>query len=73
MEHFAELVMRPCYHWNRAVLVRPDHPLAGKKGKLTLKDVAAHPIVTYTFGFTGRSKLDRDAGRDRRRQGRGPG
>jgi LysR family cys regulon transcriptional activator len=58
MEHFDELVMLPCYHWNRAVLVRPDHPLAQKKGKLSLKDVAAHPIVTYTFGFTGRSKLD---------------
>jgi len=58
MEHFDELVMLPCYHWNRAVLVRPDHPLAHKKGKLTLKDVSEHPIVTYTFGFTGRSKLD---------------
>jgi LysR family cys regulon transcriptional activator len=58
MEHFEELVMLPCYHWNRAVLVRPDHPLAQKKGKLALKDVAAHPLVTYTFGFTGRSKLD---------------
>lgn len=58
MEHFDELVMLPCYHWNRAVLVRPDHPLAQKKGKLSLKDVAAHPVVTYTFGFTGRSKLD---------------
>jgi LysR family transcriptional regulator, cys regulon transcriptional activator len=58
MEHFQELVMLPCYHWNRAVLVKPDHPLAHKKGRLTLKDVAEHPIVTYTFGFTGRSKLD---------------
>ena len=25
---------------------------------LTLDDVAEHPIVTYVFGFTGRSKLD---------------
>lgn len=57
MEHFEQLVMLPCYHWNRCVLVKPGHPLAEKK-KLTLKDVAAHPIVTYTFGFTGRSKLD---------------
>jgi len=57
MEHFEELVMLPCYHWNRSVLVPPNHPLA-KKGKLTLKDVAQHPIITYTFGFTGRSKLD---------------
>ncbi|HUS25293.1 MAG TPA: HTH-type transcriptional regulator CysB [Candidatus Binatia bacterium] len=58
MEHFEELVMLPCYHWNRSVLVKPDHPLAQKKGKLTLKDVAEHPLITYTFGFTGRSKLD---------------
>ena len=57
MEHFETLVMLPSYHWNRCVLVKPGHPLAEKK-KLTLKDVAAHPIVTYTFGFTGRSKLD---------------
>ncbi|MFT4045212.1 MAG: HTH-type transcriptional regulator CysB [Solimonas sp.] len=57
MHHFETLVMLPCYHWNRSVLVRPDHPLAGKS-KLTLQDIAAHPIITYTFGFTGRSKLD---------------
>lgn len=57
IEHFDELVMLPCYHWNRCVLVRPDHPLAGKS-RLSLRDVAQHPIVTYTFGFTGRSKLD---------------
>ena len=57
MHHFQQLVMLPCYHWNRCVLVKPGHPLAEKR-KLTLKDIAAHPIVTYTFGFTGRSKLD---------------
>jgi LysR family transcriptional regulator, cys regulon transcriptional activator len=61
MHLFHELVMLPCYRWNRSVLVRPNHPLAelaGSRKKLTLKDLAAHPIVTYTFGFTGRSKLD---------------
>jgi LysR family cys regulon transcriptional activator len=57
MEHFEQLVMLPCYHWNRCVLLKADHPLANRK-KLSLKDIAAHPIVTYTFGFTGRSKLD---------------
>ena len=57
MEHFDQLVMLPCYHWNRCVLMKADHPLARKK-RLSLKDIAAHPIVTYTFGFTGRSKLD---------------
>lgn len=58
MEHFEELIMLPCYHWNRGVLVPPDHPLASVS-RLRLKDVAAHPIVTYTFGFTGRSHLDK--------------
>ncbi len=57
MEHFDQLVMLPCYHWNRCVLVLPNHPLAGKK-RVSLKDIAEHPIITYTFGFTGRSKLD---------------
>jgi LysR family cys regulon transcriptional activator len=64
LEHFEQLVMLPCYHWNRSVLVPPDHPLAlkfgapGASAEMTLNDLAEHPIVTYTFGFTGRSKLD---------------
>lgn len=57
LEHFSQLVMLPCYRWNRCVLVKPGHPLADKT-RLELRDIAAHPIVTYTFGFTGRSKLD---------------
>ncbi|MDI3258998.1 MAG: HTH-type transcriptional regulator CysB [Sinobacteraceae bacterium] len=61
LEHFEQLVMLPCYHWNRCVLVPPQHPLAHKargRHRLTLAEIAAYPIVTYTFGFTGRSKLD---------------
>ena len=58
MEHFESLVMLPCYRWNRCVLVKPDHPLARLERPLTVRDIAQHPIVTYTFGFTGRSKLD---------------
>jgi LysR family transcriptional regulator, cys regulon transcriptional activator len=57
MHHFDSLVMLPCYRWNRCVLVQPEHPLAQIK-QLSLKDIAQYPIVTYTFGFTGRSKLD---------------
>jgi len=57
MHHFESLVMLPCYQWNRCVLVRPDHPLATVR-KLTLRQIAEHPVITYTFGFTGRSKLD---------------
>jgi LysR family cys regulon transcriptional activator len=54
---FNDLVMMPCYRWNRAVVVPKDHPLCASS-RLTLEEVARHPIVTYVFGFTGRSKLD---------------
>ena len=57
MEHFDDLVMMPCYRWNRCVVVPRGHPLAALK-QLRLEDVARHPIVTYVFGFTGRSRLD---------------
>lgn len=57
LELFSDLIMMPCYRWNRSIIVPKDHPLT-QVSKLTLEDVAAHPIVTYVFGFTGRSKLD---------------
>jgi LysR family cys regulon transcriptional activator len=57
MSHFTDLIMMPCYRWNRSVIVPKDHPLT-QVSKLTLKDLADYPIVTYVFGFTGRSKLD---------------
>ena len=57
LELFTDLIMMPCYRWNRCVLVPKGHPLASID-RLSLKDVAQHPIVTYVFGFTGRSKLD---------------
>jgi LysR family transcriptional regulator, cys regulon transcriptional activator len=56
---YSDLVMLPCYHWNRSVIVRKDHPLAQLKRLLTINDVATQPIVTYVFGFTGRSELDK--------------
>jgi len=57
LELFSDLIMMPCYRWNRCILVPKDHPLT-QVSRLSLEDVAAHPIVTYVFGFTGRSKLD---------------
>jgi LysR family transcriptional regulator, cys regulon transcriptional activator len=57
LELFSDLVMMPCFRWNRAILVPRDHPLC-QESKLTLAAVAAFPIVTYVYGFTGRSKLD---------------
>ncbi|MBI1732723.1 MAG: HTH-type transcriptional regulator CysB [Gammaproteobacteria bacterium] len=58
LELFENLVMMPCYRWNRSVLVPIGHPLATRR-RLELKDIAQYPIVTYVFGFTGRSQLDR--------------
>jgi LysR family cys regulon transcriptional activator len=57
LELFSDLLMMPCYRWNRCIVVPKDHPLA-RVSELTLEDVASYPIVTYVFGFTGRSKLD---------------
>jgi len=57
MELFSDLIMMPCYQWNRCIVVPKDHPLC-QLSELTLEEVAKHPIVTYVFGFTGRSKLD---------------
>lgn len=57
MELFNELVMMPCYRWNRGVIVPKGHPLT-QVGKLTLELLSEQPLVTYVFGFTGRSKLD---------------
>jgi LysR family transcriptional regulator, cys regulon transcriptional activator len=46
----------PCYKWHRHVVVPQNHPLARAK-KITLKQLAAHPIITYVFSFTGPSSL----------------
>jgi len=54
----AGLVSFPCYKWNRAVLTLPDHPLLIQKQKLTLKDIAKYPIITYDFAFAGRSMVN---------------
>ena len=57
LELFSDLVMMPCYRWNRCVIVPKGHPLASG-AELTLEALAEWPLVTYVFGFTGRSKLD---------------
>jgi len=57
MELFNDLVMMPTYRWNRSIIVPKTHALA-QKSAITLEDVAEFPLVTYVFGFTGRSTLD---------------
>jgi len=53
---FEGYALLPCYQWHRHVVVPKGHPLAKIKAP-TLKQLAAHPIITYVFGFTGPSSL----------------
>jgi LysR family cys regulon transcriptional activator len=55
--NYPDLVALPCYRWNRGVLVPKGHPLARTR-PLTLEALAAYPIVTYDFSFTGRSAIN---------------
>jgi LysR family cys regulon transcriptional activator len=56
--NYDELVMLPCYAWNRCVVAPPDHPILKKK-TLTIDEIARHPIITYDTAFTGRSQINR--------------
>lgn len=54
---YEDFIMLPCYHWYRAIIVTHNHPLS-KKHHISIEELAEYPLVTYTFGFTGRSELD---------------
>jgi LysR family cys regulon transcriptional activator len=54
---YQDAIMLPCYHWNRSIVVPKGHPLA-QRDKLSIEELATYPLVTYVFGFTGRSELD---------------
>ena len=58
IELFQELVMLPCYEWNRCVVTPPGHPLLKEK-TLTLEAITRHPIITYDFAFTGRTAINK--------------
>lgn len=53
---FPGLVLLPVYRWHRQVIVPKHHPLAATT-KLTLKELAKYPLVTYVFSFSGASSL----------------
>ncbi len=57
LEHYSDLILLPCYRWNRSIVVPKGHPLT-RVSRIAISDLAEYPLVTYTFGFTGRSRLD---------------
>jgi len=51
----------PVFEWEHVVVVKADHPLerfARHPERLTLKELAKYPIVTYESHFSGRSRID---------------
>ncbi len=60
---FDDAVILPCYFWNRSLVIKQDHPLAHKEN-LTIRDLAAYPMITYVPGFSGRNELDSAFGRE---------
>ncbi len=53
---FPRYLFLPCYRWHRRIIVPQGHPLADT-ARPSLEDLAAHPLVTYVFSFSGPSSL----------------
>ncbi|ALP54322.1 LysR family transcriptional regulator [Candidatus Tenderia electrophaga] len=55
---YPDLVMMPCYEWNRCVVCPPGHPLLDE-APLSLAALARYPIITYDFAVAGRTKINK--------------
>jgi LysR family transcriptional regulator, cys regulon transcriptional activator len=58
-QRFPDMVLLPCFHWDRIVLVPEGHPLTTLARRPTLEELAEFPLVTYVFNFDGGSSLKR--------------
>ena len=58
LELFDNLILLPCYRWNRCLIVPKAHPLLSE-AEITLQSIAKYPIITYTFGVADRSVINR--------------
>ena len=52
-----ELITLPCYEWHHAVVMPAGHPLA-QLDRISLEDLALHPLVSYHPSFSGRTRVD---------------
>lgn len=50
------LITNYCYEWHHAAVMPQQHPLA--TGEITRERLASFPILTYSFGYTGRSMIE---------------
>ncbi len=51
-----QFVSLPCFHWDRAILIKKDHPLANLDD-ITLADLAKYPLITYVPNAQSNSSL----------------
>jgi LysR family cys regulon transcriptional activator len=58
LSQFKDLVSFPCYTWSHVVVVPQGHALLSLPAPITLQDLAAHALITYDVGFTGRGHID---------------
>lgn len=58
IENYDELLMLPCYRWNRCLVAPPGHPILEDES-LTLEGIVRYPILTYDFAFTGRTAINK--------------
>lgn len=58
-QRFPDLVLLPCFRWDRVIVVPEGHPLTELKRRATLEELADYPLVTYVFNFDGGSSLKR--------------
>lgn len=57
LELFDDLVLLPCYRWNRCIMVPKGHPLAAED-LLTVEAISKYPVITYVFGVADRSVIN---------------
>ncbi|OCG02958.1 HTH-type transcriptional regulator CysB [Gilliamella sp. wkB112] len=47
-----DMIALPCYHWNQAVIVMKEHPLA-KSNLISIDELSKYPLVSYDFSNDG--------------------
>ena len=58
LDSFDNLILLPCYRWNRCIMVPKGHPLV-EETELSIASIGRYPIVTYVFGVADRSVINR--------------
>ena len=56
LDRFPDLVMLPCYQWNRVVVAPQGHALL-TQASLTLESLAQWPLLSYDSAFTGQGRI----------------